>query len=53
MDALRDAFLAPKRRAAPGGDGMTWADYEAGLDDNLRDLHCRVHRGAYRALPVR
>jgi len=53
MDALRDAFLALKRRAAPGVDGMTWADYEAGLEDNLRDLHGRVHRGAYRALPVR
>ena len=53
MDALRDAFLALKRRAAPGVDGMTWADYEAGLEDKLRDLHGRVHRGAYRALPVR
>lgn len=53
MDALRDAFLALKRRAAPGVDGMTWADYEAELEDNLRDLHDRVHRGAYRTLPVR
>ena len=32
---------------------MTWQDYEAGLEDNLQDLHARVHRGAYRALPVR
>lgn len=53
IDALRDAFLALKRRAAPGVDGMTWADYEAVLEDNLRGLHSRVHRGAYRALPVR
>ena len=32
---------------------MTWQDYEADLEDNLLDLHARVHRGTYRALPVR
>jgi RNA-directed DNA polymerase len=53
IDLLRDAFLALKRRAAPGVDGVTWQDYEAGLEDKLRDLHARVQRGAYRALPVR
>jgi group II intron reverse transcriptase/maturase len=34
-------------------DGLTWQDYEADLDRNLTDLHDRVHRGAYRALPSR
>ena len=29
------------------------ADYEADLERNLADLHDRVHRGAYRALPSR
>ena len=53
VDALRDAFLALKRRAAPGVDGMTWQDYESGLEEHLLDLHTRVHRGTYRALPVR
>ena len=53
VDLLRDAFLALKRYAAPGVDGVTWQDYQAGLDGNLLDLHARVHRGAYRALPVR
>lgn len=53
IDLLRDAFLALKRRAAPGVDGVTWQDYEASLEDKLRDLHARVQRGAYRALPVR
>ena len=53
VDALRDAFLALKRRAAPGVDGVTWQDYEAGLEAHLRSLHSRVHRGTYRALPVR
>ncbi|EQD44422.1 RNA-directed DNA polymerase (reverse transcriptase), partial [mine drainage metagenome] len=32
---------------------MTWQDYEEALEGNLQDLHARVHRGTYRALPVR
>jgi RNA-directed DNA polymerase len=53
VDLLRESFVALKRKAAPGVDGLTWQDYEAELEDNLQDLHTRVHRGAYRALPVR
>jgi group II intron reverse transcriptase/maturase len=53
VDLLRDAFLALKRRAAPGVDGVTWQDYEAGLEDKLQSLHRRVQRGTYRALPVK
>jgi RNA-directed DNA polymerase len=53
IDLLRDAFLALKRRAAPGVDGVTWQDYEGSLEGNLQDLHARVHSGGYRALPVR
>lgn len=50
---LRTAFFALKRDAAPGVDGLTWQTYESDLDRNLTDLHSRVHRGAYRALPNR
>jgi RNA-directed DNA polymerase len=53
VDLLREAFYALKRKAAPGVDGLKWEDYEAELEDTLQDLHARVHRGAYRALPVR
>lgn len=53
IDVLREAFLALKRRAAPGVDGMTWQDYESVLEDHLQDLLTRVHSGTYRALPVR
>jgi RNA-directed DNA polymerase len=53
VDLLRDAFLALKRRAAPGVDGLTWRDYEADLEGNLQGLHIRVQRGTYRALPVK
>src|ERR687886_979007 len=50
---LREAFLALKRDAAPGVDGLTWRTYEADLDRRIEALHARVHRGAYRALPSR
>jgi retron-type reverse transcriptase len=53
VDLLRLAFSALKKDAAPGVDGLAWRDYEANLEDNLEDLHDRVHRGAYRALPSR
>ena len=53
IDLLRLSFYALKRNAAPGVDGVTWQDYEADLESNLRDLHARVHRGAYRAKPSR
>jgi RNA-directed DNA polymerase len=53
LDLLREAFLALKRDAAPGVDGVTWRIYEADLDLKLTDLASRVHRGAYRALPSR
>jgi retron-type reverse transcriptase len=32
---------------------VTWEQYEKGLEDNLRDLHSRLHKGAYRATPSR
>lgn len=50
---LRESFYGLKRKAAPGVDGVTWQEYETGLEDRLVDLHGRVHRGAYRALPSR
>jgi RNA-directed DNA polymerase len=52
-ELLRSSFLALKRDAAPGVDGMTWEGYAANLDGNIKDLHARVQRGAYRALPSR
>src|SRR3989441_921126 len=48
---LLDSFYSLKRAAAPGVDGVTWKEYETDLDKRLEDLHSRVHRGSYRALP--
>src|SRR5215468_9989137 len=53
VELLRLAFFELKRDAAPGVDGLTWQDYEADLDRKIEDLHARVQRGAYRALPSR
>jgi RNA-directed DNA polymerase len=53
VDLLGEAFGELKQNAAPGVDGLTCRDYEADLERNLEDLHARVHRGAYRALPSR
>jgi len=50
---LRESFYSLKRKAAPGVDGVTWQEYETGLEDRLVDLHSRIHRGAYRARPSR
>src|SRR3974390_899310 len=53
IDLLEEAFFELKTNAAPGVDRLTWKDYEADLECNLEDLHGRVQRGAYRALPSR
>src|SRR5271168_5148971 len=53
VDLLRESFYSLRRKAAPGVDGVTWQEYEDGLEDRLTDLHGRVHRGAYRAKPAR
>lgn len=53
VDLLRQSFLALKRQAAPGVDGVTWHDYEQDLEVNLQGLWVRVQRGSYRAQPVR
>ena len=53
IDRLREAYRAISPNAAPGVDGVTWRDYGLDLEANLRDLHARVQRGAYRARPAR
>src|SRR5918912_2023488 len=53
VDRLRDAYRAVRPGAAAGVDGVTWDEYGRDLEANLRDLHARVHRGAYRARPTR
>jgi group II intron reverse transcriptase/maturase len=53
VDRLRVAYRALSPRAAAGVDGVTWEEYGRDLEGNLKDLHARLHRGAYRARPSR
>ncbi len=54
VERLGESFLALRRDASAGVDGVTWKQYAGeGLEEKLQDLHARVQRGAYRAKPSR
>jgi group II intron reverse transcriptase/maturase len=53
LGRLRAAYWAIRPQAAPGVDGVMWADYGQNLEINLQDLHVRVQSGRYRAKPSR
>ena len=53
VESLDAAYWRLRRQAAPGEDGVRWKDYGRDLEANLRDLHDRIHRGAYRPRPSR
>jgi group II intron reverse transcriptase/maturase len=53
IDQLRNSYGSLKKQAAPGVDGVTWAEYGRDVESKLIDLHGRIHRGAYRAQPSR
>ena len=50
---LRAAYWAIRPQAAPGVDGVMWADYGQDLEEHLQDLHARVQAGRYRTKPSR
>lgn len=50
---LERAYHSLRKRAAAGVDGVTWEAYGVRLDERLRDLEGRVHRGSYHPQPVR
>jgi RNA-directed DNA polymerase len=52
-ELLHEAFFNLKKTAAVGIDRVTWHEYEQDMEANITNLHGRIHRGAYRALPSR
>jgi retron-type reverse transcriptase len=52
VEALRRAFKRQRRAARPGVDRVTVDEYEHKLEENLRQLHARVHNGQYWPKPV-
>src|ERR1700751_3010696 len=53
IDLLKRSYLSLGRDSAPGIDGVTWQTYGENLEEKLKDLHDKVHRGSYRARPAR
>ena len=52
-DLLRLAFRSLRKQAAPGVDGQSYEDYEANLDQNLKELYARLKSGKYRTPVIR
>jgi len=52
VDFLREAYRRTSKASAPGIDGVTAQAYAEHLDENLHDLHERLHSGRYQAPPV-
>ena len=53
VELLETAQGLLRKAASAGVDGVSWEDYGEGLENKLKDLHDRIHRGAYRAQPSR
>lgn len=50
---LKRSYFELRRNAAVGVDEETWREYYQDHVNRLADLHERVHKGSYRAQPVR
>jgi len=53
LELLHESFHDLNRKAVAGIDGVRWKHYEQNLDRNLTELHDKLHRGSYRAKPVK
>jgi RNA-directed DNA polymerase len=53
IDLLKQSYFSLGRDSAPGIDGVTWQAYGENLEEKLKELHDKVHRGSYRAHPAR
>ncbi len=52
-ELLRESFYELNRKAAAGIDGQSWEAYEQQLEERLPKLHEEIHKGSYRAKPVK
>jgi RNA-directed DNA polymerase len=53
VGALVGAFYRLRKEASAGIDGVTYAAYEANVQENVERLHDRLKSGRYRAEPLR
>jgi RNA-directed DNA polymerase len=52
-EKLEAAFRSLRKDASAGIDGVTYEQYEANVEENVRQLHQRLKDGKYRAQPLR
>jgi RNA-directed DNA polymerase len=50
---LEEGYRRLRKSAAAGVDRQTWSDYGVNLEERLRRLQDRIHRGNYHPQPVR
>lgn len=50
---LYEAFRSLRKDASAGIDGVTYEQYEAHAEEDIRQLHQRLKEGKYRAQPLR
>jgi len=53
LNWMHEAYRRVSRKAAPGVDAQTWAEYGENLTENLKDLLNRAKSGRYKAPPVK
>jgi len=53
VEKLHEAFRSLRKDASAGIDGVTYEQYEANVEENIRQLHQRLKEGKYRAQPLR
>jgi len=53
VEKLQEAFRSLRKDASAGSDGVTYQQYEANADENIRQLHQRLKEGKYQVQPLR
>src|SRR6201982_3978989 len=53
VEVCQEAFGNLRKGASAGIDGVTYQQYEAHAEENIRQLHQRLKEGKYRAQPLR
>src|SRR5260370_40585210 len=50
-EKLHEAFRSLRKDASAGIDGVTYEQYEAHVEENIRQFHRRLKEGKYRVQP--
>ena len=53
VEKLYEAFRSLRKNASAGIDGITYAEYETNVEENIHQLHRRLVAGKYQAQPLR